>query len=258
MTMKLLKKALCTAAFAGVPVVGAVGTGAADVLESDNITKARSIEGQCHLLINSLLFVWICASNATYACACTLALADVAPCCPARQVYIVFSNHFDEGYTLNVNGSCAGAVVNQYFHEHFPKAISTGKAARAAGHFQYRWMTQSWLVSAFRTCAATKININGPAYPSDLVCPNATAMADFEEAVRVGDITWHAFPFNSEPETFNSIELLNAAFNLTFAEDAHFGHARRRTLSQRDVPGACVRACAPAEMRACAPAEMRA
>ena len=49
--MKLLKKALlCAAAFAGVPVAGAVGTGAADVLESDNITKARSIEGECRLV----------------------------------------------------------------------------------------------------------------------------------------------------------------------------------------------------------------
>lgn len=153
------------------------------------------------------------------------------------KVYIVFSNHFDAGYTMNENGSCAGAVVNQYFHEHFPKAITTGREARAAGRFQYRWMTQAWLVNAFRHCEDTKINIDGPEAPSDIVCPNASALADFEGAVRAGDIGWHAFPFNAEPETFNSIQLLNAAFNLTFAEDAHFGHARRQTLSQRDVPG---------------------
>ena len=153
------------------------------------------------------------------------------------KVYIVFSNHFDAGYTMNENGSCAGAVVNQYFHEHFPKAIATGREARAAGRFQYRWMTQAWLVNAFRHCEDTKINIDGPDAPSDIVCPNASALADFEEAVRAGDIGWHAFPFNAEPETFNSIQLLNAAFNLTFAEDVFFGHARRQTLSQRDVPG---------------------
>lgn len=32
-------------------------------------------------------------------------------------------------------------------------------------------------------------------------------------------------------------ELFDAALNLTFAQDDHFGHPRRRTLSQRDVPG---------------------
>jgi hypothetical protein len=72
--------------------------------------------------------------------------------------------------------------------------------------------------------------------PSDLVCPNATALANFEAAVKRGDITYHAFPFNAEPEMFTP-ELFDAALNLTFDEDDYFGHPRRRTLSQRDVPG---------------------
>ena len=42
-----------------------------------------------------------------------------------KQVFIVFSNHLDVGYTDNNNGSCAGAVVNRYWHDHFPKAIAT-------------------------------------------------------------------------------------------------------------------------------------
>lgn len=44
------------------------------------------------------------------------------------------------------------------------------------------------------------MNIDGPSFPSDVVCPNATAIAAFEAAVRRGDITWHAFPFNAELE----------------------------------------------------------
>ena len=61
-------------------------------------------------------------------------------------------------YTLNANGSTSAAVVNQYFHEHFPKAIATANALRArGGKLRYRWMTQSWLVSAFRHCATTKV-----------------------------------------------------------------------------------------------------
>jgi hypothetical protein len=31
--------------------------------------------------------------------------------------------------------------------------------------------------------------------------------------------------------------LFDAALNLTFTEDRHFGHPKRMTLSQRDVPG---------------------
>ena len=54
--------------------------------------------------------------------------------------------------------------------------------------------------------------------------------------VRFADIGWHAFPFNAEPELFTPA-LFDAALNLTFAEDRHFGHPPRRTLSQRDVPG---------------------
>ena len=107
---------------------------------------------------------------------------------------------------------------------------------------------QSWLVDAYRHCNATKINTRGPAFPSDVVCPNATAVAAFNEAVRRGDITYHAFPFNAEPELFTP-ELFDAALNLTFAQDAFYGHPKRRTLSQRVSRswrrwgGSCVNVC---------------
>ena len=39
-------------------------------------------------------------------------------------VFIIFSNHLDIGYTDNKNGSCAAAVINRYFHDHFPKVLS--------------------------------------------------------------------------------------------------------------------------------------
>ena len=32
---------------------------------------------------------------------------------PITKVYVLWSNHFDLGYTINSNGSCAGAVVNE-------------------------------------------------------------------------------------------------------------------------------------------------
>lgn len=156
------------------------------------------------------------------------------------KVYIVFSNHLDIGYTDNINGSCAGAVTNRYFHDHFPNAINTSAMFRAVAktnkNRRYRWMTQSWLVSVFRNCASSKININGPASPSDLICPNATALAAFEAAAKAGDIGWHAFPHNAEPETLPA-SIFDAGLNITFEQDDFIGHAHRMTLSQRDVPG---------------------
>ena len=174
----------------------------------------------------------------------TLAIACLrAPTVPAaepsgiRKVYIVFSNHFDAGYTLNENGSTTGAVINQYFHEHFPRAIATAKHQRENTPGRpYKWMTQSWLVDAFLNCGHAKINRYGPSAPSDVRCPNAPAVENFKNAVRHGDIVWHAFPFNAEPELFTA-ELFDAALNLTFRQDDFFAKKRRKTLSQRDVPG---------------------
>jgi hypothetical protein len=172
-----------------------------------------------------------------------LVLAAVAALCcwrPAaavrdyevEKVYVVFSNHFDAGYTKNEQGSCAGAVLNQYFHEHIPKAIRTGRRARAEGGFEYRWLTQSWIIDAFLHCDETPVGVSG----KDLVCPTAEEVAALEEGVRQGWISWHAFPFNAEPELFTP-ELFDAALNLTFRLDDRFGQPRKRTLSQRDVPG---------------------
>eukprot|EP00912_Choanoflagellata_sp_UC4_P001668 UC4_evm5s1059 len=154
------------------------------------------------------------------------------------DVYIVFSNHLDVGYTDNKNGSCAGSVVNRYFHDHFPLAIETANAFRnSTSKWRYTWMTQSWLVSMFRHCKESVINRFGrPGDPTDIICPNATQLEDFEAAVKRGDISWHAFPHNSEPEMYDP-DLFLASLNITFREDAYYGHANRATLSQRDVPG---------------------
>jgi hypothetical protein len=153
------------------------------------------------------------------------------------KVYIVFSNHLDVGYTDNNNGSCAGSVINRYFVDHFPKAIATAQQMRAQTNMTYKWMTQAWLVEMYRSCNSSTVNINGqPNEPSVLKCPNSTQLAAFEQAVKRGDIGWHAFPFNGEPETFGA-SMFEAALQLTFRQDQWAGHAKRRTYSQRDVPG---------------------
>eukprot|EP01045_Picozoa_sp_COSAG04_P002894 COSAG04_NODE_110_length_25928_cov_18.966782_25_plen_119_part_00 len=59
------------------------------------------------------------------------------------------------------------------------------------------------------------VQILGPAAPSDLQCPTADALAAFEKGVRAGDINWHAFPFNAEPEAYEA-SLFSASLNQTF------------------------------------------
>ena len=122
------------------------------------------------------------------------------------------------------------------FHTHFPAAIATAAAARDQGRYEYKWMTQAWLVNAYRHCNTTTINLDGPGHPSAIICPNATALQSFEKAVRQGDIVWHAFPFNAEFETMDP-SIIDAAFDMVNREDEYFGHAHRTTVSQRDVPG---------------------
>ena len=51
------------------------------------------------------------------ACLLLGAVPQEAGALPITKAYIVFSNHFDMGYTKNLNGSCAGAVINEYFNK---------------------------------------------------------------------------------------------------------------------------------------------
>jgi hypothetical protein len=61
-----------------------------------------------------------------------------------------------------------------------------------------------------------------------------------KDAVRRGDITWHAFPFNSEPEVYDS-SLFQASVNLAKDLAQSLGRPAPRTLSQRGIlQAACV------------------
>ena len=75
------------------------------------------------------------------------------------------------------------------------------------------------MVSLYRHCNATARDTG---LEGKLQCPSAAEFATFEEAVRRGDITWHAFPLNAQPELYTPT-LFDAALNLTFAEDDYFG-----------------------------------
>ena len=136
------------------------------------------------------------------------------------------SNHFDAGFTDQLD-----AVVNSYFDIFFPGAVALAAELRArGGEERLRWMTQSWLVALYLDCSAIKREL------PELHCPNATAVASFEAAIRRGDVWWHAFPHNAELAAADA-GMIRAGVNITHMLDARFGLAPKRTLSQRDVPG---------------------
>lgn len=127
-------------------------------------------------------------------------------------------------------------ILNKWFHTFFPQALKLGLELDArGGRERLHFMAQSWIVSLFLDCPP---NILG------LVCPTPQEVSDFERAVTAGYITWHALPWNGEPELM-SRDMFDAALNLTFTLDDRFALPHKATVSQRDVPG-MTRAVLPA------------
>lgn len=68
-------------------------------------------------------------------------------------------------------------------------------------------------------------------------CPDQKQRNDFVEAIRRGDITWHAGPMNLQIE-FIEPWLFEAALDISSDLDKKFNITRKgRVISQRDVPG---------------------
>ena len=150
---------------------------------------------------------------------------------PITTVHVVQACHFDAGYKDTTSN-----ILNLWFHTFFPQALKLGLELDAlGGRERLKFMAQTYIVSLFLDCP--------PGLPG-LQCPSAAEVADFERAVRAGYITWHALPFNGEPELM-SAAMFAEAIALTHALDDRFGLPRKATMSQRDVPG-MTRAVVPA------------
>lgn len=146
-----------------------------------------------------------------------------------KRVHLIFSNHLDIGFHsgLPLTPGNDANVLSRYFKEFFPAAVQVAESMRArGGNERYRYLTHSFLVSLYLECPA-KIGI---------YCPTTTEVADFENAVRNGDIVWHALPHNLQAE-FMDAELLDWAVQMTHALDKRFHLPPKSTVSQRDVPG---------------------
>uniref|UniRef100_A0A6B2KYN8 P-type domain-containing protein n=1 Tax=Arcella intermedia TaxID=1963864 RepID=A0A6B2KYN8_9EUKA len=144
-----------------------------------------------------------------------------------QNVYVVQGCHLDVGFA-----DTAPMIINRWFHNFFPQAYKVGKELEDMGNAttaRLKFTAQSWIVSLFLNCPSS--------YEAQgVICPTEAEVGMFKEAVAKGWITWHAFPFNSEPELMD-LSLVEFAIQLTHDLDKSFNLPPKTVLSQRDVPG---------------------
>jgi hypothetical protein len=130
-----------------------------------------------------------------------------------RRVLVMFKTHLDVGYT-----DTETAVVDRYFNEHIPRAVSTAAELRERDRPERLvWTVPAWLL--YKYLEQTK----GP----DLVRAEA--------AIAAGDLAWHALPFTWYTELLDA-SVIRASLGFSARLDHRFG---RRTTAARltDVPG---------------------
>eukprot|EP01116_Phalansterium_solitarium_P008699 TRINITY_DN22658_c0_g1_i1.p1 TRINITY_DN22658_c0_g1~~TRINITY_DN22658_c0_g1_i1.p1 ORF type:complete len:757 (+),score=184.44 TRINITY_DN22658_c0_g1_i1:92-2362(+) len=177
--------------------------------------------------------------------ASTYAAFEVSPE-NVRTVYLTQMNHLDVGFNHGEYSSATNSaacidppyttdcgfgfsVINTYFDHFFPQAIATAQELRKlGGRERLVYTTHSWLVSLYVDCPASLYQA--------LHCPTPAQVQEFEDAVRRGDIAWHAVPMNVQSELMDRTAF-ESGIELTHRLDDRFGRNRSAVMSQRDVPG---------------------
>src|SRR5262249_10138251 len=128
-----------------------------------------------------------------------------------RKVHVIFKTHLDIGFT-----DYAREVLKKYITRYIPTALSTAKALREWGE-RFTWTTGSWLIYEYLQ----------QAQPAE--------KAALEQAIREGDIAWHALPFTTHSELMDA-SLFRFGLSLSQELDRRFG---KRTIAAKmtDVPG---------------------
>ncbi len=129
-----------------------------------------------------------------------------------KRVLVMFKCHLDVGFI-----DTQANVVRKYFDRYFPLAIQTAAAMRRAGSDRYIWTTGSWLIYQYLEKAAE---------------PQRQRM---EQAIRSGDIAWHALPFSWQTELMDRSLI---AGGLGFAQSLDRRFQQTTTgAKMTDVPG---------------------
>ncbi len=130
-----------------------------------------------------------------------------------QKVRLIFKTHLDVGFT-----DTAENVRKKYFSCFIRNAVKTAEYFRQQnGSFRYVWTVGSWLIREFLERAGED--------DRKMLC----------DAVRRGDITWHALPFTMHSELADDA-FFRRSLAISQELDKQFGH---RTVSAKmtDVPG---------------------
>lgn len=139
-----------------------------------------------------------------------------------KYVHVVASNHFDAGYTDKLVN-----VLNKYFDEYLPKIPIIGQEL-AQQNISWTFMEHAWILSLFMQCPP---NIG-------LHCPSQTSKDQIIKSVNEQQITWYAFPFNSELELYGpSMTEFGAYLSMKQLPSLFTSAHIPSVVSQRDVPG---------------------
>jgi hypothetical protein len=138
--------------------------------------------------------------------------AAVRPATDVHTVLIMAKCHLDVGFTQT-----QAIIMQKYFDVYFPEAVKTAAAQREAGNDRYIWTTGSWLLYEYFEQA-------GPA--------ERRAM---EQAISVGDIAWHALPFNWQTEMIDR-SMMEGSLGFSRNLDSRFGK-KTTGAKMTDVPG---------------------
>lgn len=136
----------------------------------------------------------------------------LAPDPRVKRVLAMFKCHFDAGFI-----DTQANVVHRYFAEFFPQAIRVADEMRSRGNRRYTWTTGSWLLYEYLEQAA----------PAD--------RKRMEQAIRDGDIAWHALPFSWQTELMDE-SIIAGALALSDWLDTRFGK-KTTGAKMTDVPG---------------------
>jgi hypothetical protein len=142
----------------------------------------------------------------------TLRAWDAQPDFGVKRVLVMFKCHFDAGFI-----DTQANVVKRYFTEYFPRAIEVARQANAGGKRRYVWTTGSWLLYEYLQQAST------------------ADRETMEQAVKRGDIAWHALPFTWQTEMLDQ-SMIEGSIGLSHELDRRFGTITTGA-KMTDVPG---------------------
>lgn len=125
------------------------------------------------------------------------------------KILIVFKTHLDLGFT-----GFAKDILNCYLTQHIPAALSLARETRDTP-YRFRWSIGSWMLEQYRRSLHDS--------------------AAFDDAVKHGDIRYHALPFTTHTEYMDG-SLFDYGLSVFKKLDARYGMT---TIAAKmtDVPG---------------------